>query len=153
MDLRQLAGIALLLLAMGGGLYVLLREGDPAQAQDAALPAQAKLIVYYLDQGKDCATCEQIPAYARETLETHFAEALAAQTILWRAVDVDLPANAHLVEKYGLYTKSIVLVRARDGQEADWKNLDRVWDLVYDKPAFVAYLREEIDALLAQDAA
>ena len=64
--------------------------------------------------------------------------------------DVDEPENEHFIEDYGLYTKSIVLVRMRDGAPTSWKNLERLWDLVYDRSAFMAYLRNEIDALLQE---
>ena len=46
------------------------------------------------------------------------------------------------------YTKSVVIVDIRDGKQKQWKNLAKVWELLYDKDAFVNYVRDEINSYL-----
>ncbi|MCC6143433.1 MAG: hypothetical protein IT368_06475 [Candidatus Hydrogenedentes bacterium] len=146
-DLKKWAGAALILFAVASGVYVVLRDGASA-AEDGPVPAGADLVVYFFDQGKDCATCENIPAYTQAVLEDSFGDALASGRIVWRVVDVEAAENAHFVEDFGLFAKAIVLVRMASGRQVAWKNLDRVWDLVYDQAGFVAYIREEVAGML-----
>ncbi|GMW03356.1 MAG: hypothetical protein AMXMBFR84_44900 [Candidatus Hydrogenedentota bacterium] len=145
----QTARYGLLLFAIGSLIYMTATEwrqrsvGADADV-DVAVGPSTRLIVYYFSQGKECITCEHIPQYARETLETHFAAELKSGVIVWREIDVDNPANEHYIDQYGLFTKSIVLEQVMDSQPIQWENLDRVWDYVYDKERFVEYMRAAI---------
>lgn len=129
--------------------FVLGVSGTPDDtAEFASLPANAELIVYYLSEGKDCTTCEHLDAYTREAIETYFAGDLASGRIVWRTADMDRPEHKHFVSDYILFTKSIVLVRVQDGIETDYKNLRGIWHRVYDKPAFIEYIRSEVEDFL-----
>lgn len=141
---------ALLALVVCGVLYVvgrdILARRDATSTRTnatAQTPAATKLIVYYFSQGKECVTCDQIEAYAREAVKTQFPKELASGEILWRKVDVDEPRNEHYISEYELYTKSVVLVRMEKGKQIRWKNLEDVWDLVSDQPAFTEYVRSQ----------
>lgn len=151
--LKRIATPLLLLLALGGGAYVILggpahprhEDGKPAGAAPAPAP---DLIVYYMDMGKDCSTCLNLESYTRAVLDTWFADELAAGRIAWRSVDVDLPENEHFIREYGLYTKSVVLVRLVDGAPVRFDSLSRIWELVYDKEAYMNYVRGEVLSFL-----
>jgi hypothetical protein len=65
-------------------------------------------------------------------------------------VNVDEPENEHFIEDYGLYTRSLVLSEVVDGEETRWRNLDRIWELVGDPPAYDTYVREELAAFLKE---
>jgi len=144
---------ALLALAVGSLLYVAAREvadrqsapgdGSPVKSEAPVGPG-AKLVVYYFSQGKECTTCEQIPAYTREVLEKDFAPQLASGEMVWRMIDVDQPRNEHYVDEYSIYTKSIVLAHFENGKQTRWENLASIWELVYDKAAFVDYVQKEV---------
>ena len=43
-------------------------------------------------------------------------------------------------------TRSIVVSDIRRGRQRAWKNLDRVWELLDDKPAFERYVQDEVAA-------
>jgi hypothetical protein len=59
-------------------------------------------------------------------------------------VNVDEPANQHFVRDFQLYTRSVVVVDAKDSKR--YKILDRVWQLVGNKTAFQSYVEREIRA-------
>lgn len=146
---------ALLLLFVAGSLvYMAVQEIAARRADPIAEPIAAvdgvtpDVIVYYFSVGKECSTCESIEAYTTETLKTHFADALATGKIQWKTIDMDKPEYEHFATDYNLYTKSIVFVALENGEHGRWKNLEKVWDYVYDKPAFTAYVRESLDAFL-----
>ena len=69
--------------------------------------------------------------------------------MVWRVVNIEDKGNEHFVKDYGLYTKSVVLVNEVRGRPAEWKHLERVWQLLQDKPKFVRYVRDETRAYLA----
>lgn len=152
----------LLLFAAGSAGYVLLgnpsgqpqNQGDDARAtpshgnpNESAAAADAggpELVVYYMDMGKDCTTCLNLESYTYEALATWYAEELSTGRIAWRTVDLDIPANEHFIDDFGLYTKSVVLVRMADGERVRFDSLSRIWELVYDKDAYIAYVREQV---------
>jgi hypothetical protein len=43
-----------------------------------------------------------------------------------------------------LHTRAIVIVKIRDGEQTEWKNLDKIWELVGDKKVFVKYVQDEV---------
>jgi len=118
---------------------------DPIATVDGVTP---DYIVYYFSVGKECSTCEQIEAFTQEALKTGFSDALTSGEIQWRTADMDKPEHEHFATDYSLYTKSIVLVAIEDGEHGRWENLEKVWDHVYDKPTFIAYIRERLAAFM-----
>ncbi len=113
----------------------------PAAATATPAPSDQTL-VYYFHGTARCATCRTIEAYAREAVTGAFAADLEARRIGWQALNVDEPANQHFVRDFQLYTRSVVVVDARNPKR--FKVLERVWELVRDKPAFQKYVEQEI---------
>ena len=116
----------------------------PPTVVAAGPSASAEILVYYFHATTRCATCRAIEAYAHETLASRFAADLEARRLQWRAVNVDESANRHFIQDYRLYTRSVVVVDAKDPKR--FKVLDRVWQLVRDKAAFQSYVEQEIRA-------
>ncbi|NUM52359.1 MAG: hypothetical protein HUU46_01825 [Candidatus Hydrogenedentes bacterium] len=155
MNARKAIRNSLLVFAVGSLAYFIVTEvgshraaTTTAKASAAEITQTTDLVVYYFSEGKECITCEQIPLYARAALDGHFANEMKSGAIVWCAIDVDEPRNRHYIDEYGIYTKCIVLSRIAGGKQTRWKNLDKVWDLVYDKTAFIDYVRNEIRAEL-----
>ena len=101
-------------------------------------------VVYYFMTAQRCPSCMKIEAYTKEVVERDFGDALGKGRMVWRMVNVDTPENNHFVKDYGLYTKSVVLVKIRGGKQVGWKNLDKVWTLLGNKDAFQKYIAEEM---------
>ena len=149
---------AILLFAMAGVFYVVL--GGSVEAPERGLEATEtpsaqsveapddSLLVYYFDMGKDCTTCLNLESYTLETLKEHFSDQLASGAIVWRVVDVDQPENEHFVTDFGLYTKSVVIARMEGGERVFHENLSRIWELVCDKEAYMAYIRDQVTGAL-----
>ena len=153
--------IAALVFFVGGASFVALRDNSraleevPLAVSDVALAgsvegtnAGPRVIAYYFHITARCLTCRTIEAYAREAVERGFAGELKTGAIEWRPVNVQLPENRHFIQDYRLYTRSVVLVKVKDGREMEWRNLDKVWDLVWNKDAFVKYVQANVRAYL-----
>jgi hypothetical protein len=106
--------------------------------------SSSKVIVYYFHGNKRCANCIKIENYSREAVEIGFADALKKGDIIWKVVNTDEPENEHFVKDYQLSTKSVVLVRMRDGHQEQWKNLQEVWNHLNDKEGFIKYVQAEV---------
>lgn len=153
MNARKYIRNALLVLVFGSILYMAATEiADRRQAKSGSQAAESsttdtgdvtKVVVYYFSEGKECSTCENIESYTREALETYFSHELSSGVIAWRSIDVDERRHEHFIPEYNLYTKSVVLVQCEHGRQVRWKNLEAVWDLVYDKPSFMEYIRDQ----------
>ncbi len=120
-----------------------------AAKQPAAPPAVgSKILVYYFHTSVRCPTCRWIEALTEQTLRTAFADGLRTGLIEWRPTNVQLPENQHFIRDYELFTKSVVIVRLKDGRQAEWKNLEWVWRLVSDRQTFSAYIQNEVSEYL-----
>jgi hypothetical protein len=121
-------------------------ENAPASPQQAEA---GRVVVYYFHGNVRCTTCRTIEAYAKEAVDASFAEALQDGRLEWRVVNVEDAGNGHFVEDFQLSTRSIVLERIADGERKEWKNLDRVWELVRgEKEVFLKYIRDETTAFV-----
>jgi len=122
---------------------------NPSEKAVAEKTAAAQTVAaYYFHSTQRCRTCLTIERLAREALTEQFANALTNGALEWRAVNTDEPANAHFIKDYELVASALVLVQRRDGDQVSWVNLDRVWDLVHDEPAFKRYVIEQTRAYL-----
>lgn len=119
----------------------------PTLVPPSALPH--RVVAYYFHTTYRCATCRAIEAYSREAVEAAFADDIAAGRLIWRTVNIEVKGNEHYVKDYRLYTKALVLVNEVRGRKAEWKNLEKVWQLVQDKPRFQRYVQDEARAYLA----
>jgi len=118
-----------------------------AAGSASGAPAQ-KVVAYYFHVSVRCPTCRAIEEYAREAVERGFAEQLKSGALEWRPVNVQLPQNRHFIRDYQLYTRSLVLVKLKDGQQVEWRNLEKVWELVSRKTDFLKYVQTHVRAYL-----
>jgi hypothetical protein len=115
-----------------------------SNASAAVAGSHAKVIAYYFHVTVRCQTCRTIEAYSKEAIDKGFAGDLKNGAIEWRLVNVQLPENRHFIQDYRLFTRSLVLVKVRDGKQVEWRNLEKVWDLVGDKADFVKYVQTNV---------
>ncbi len=111
----------------------------------------SKVIAYYFHSTRRCVSCKKIEAYSREAIETGFPEALESGELELLILNTDEPEYKHFLEDYQLYTKSLVLSKIEDGEETEWKNLDKVWRLIRDKNSFIEYVQTEVQTFSGQD--
>jgi hypothetical protein len=174
MKLKSLL-IAVAVLVILGGMAVLLtrrsnRAGEAGPGSDTALAATAppvaasgveaanaksssslKVIAYYFHVTVRCITCRTIESYSKEAIDRGFPEELNKGVIEWRPVNVQLVENRHFIQDYRLFTRSLVLVKVKDEKQVEWRNLEKVWELVGDKEAFLRYVRANVTTYLGDN--
>ena len=118
---------------------------------DTELKSDADVeVIYYFMTTQRCQNCMKIESYTKEAVQEHFSEKLNNETMILKMVNVDEPQNRHFIQDYQLYTKSVVLVRYRDGKQVEWKNLDQVWNFLGDETAFKEYVVSEVNAFVKE---
>jgi hypothetical protein len=126
-------------------------ETKSSVAGEDSVQVEPRLIAYYFHGTRRCVTCKKLESYTQEAIEAGFAEELKAGTLAWRPVNTDEAENEHFRDDYQLYTKSVILSERKDGEEVNWKNLNRIWELVRgDKAEFVKYIQDEVAAALGE---
>lgn len=116
---------------------------DPA-APGARAEDGSKIIAYYFHVNVRCTTCRTIEAYSKEVILQRFAKEIASGRVEWRLVNVQNPENRHFIQDYQLFTKSLVLVLYKGGQQTEYKILNDTWELVGDKTAMQGYVDKEV---------
>ncbi|MGB2601308.1 MAG: nitrophenyl compound nitroreductase subunit ArsF family protein [Candidatus Omnitrophota bacterium] len=99
--------------------------------------------VYYFHTAMRCPSCHKIQQFTEEALQEGFPEELKSGELKYQVINVEEPGNEHYVEEYGLYTKSVVLSLQKGGKEVEFKNLDKIWQLLNNKNKFVSYIQGE----------
>jgi hypothetical protein len=126
-------------------------SGQPGNGNaSGASPAVEKVEVYHFHATRQCYTCVTLGAYAEETVNTCFAPEVQSGKVVFAHVNMDLPENTALVERYGPTGSSLWIgVYDRDGfhKEEDLT----VWYKVGNKDEYMAYLKGVIDKRLAGD--
>ncbi len=122
----------------------------PEQASSLQEASPHKVVLYYFHGNARCPTCMKFESYSKEAVRTVFQDELEDGRLKFSIVNVDEPGNAHYVEDYKLYTKSLVLVEMEGDRQARWSNLDKIWDLVGSKETFVRYVQDGVKAYLQE---
>ena len=123
-------------------------DSAPAAVAEETAATGTRLVAYYFHRTQRCRTCLAIEEYAEEALRNAFPEAFESRQLEWHAVNIEEPSNEHFVQDYELTSSSLVMVYFDRGEQKEWKNLDRVWDLVGDKMEYQAYVEGEALAYL-----
>lgn len=128
------------------------RDGAPAKMETDAGPRvpKASFLVFYFHGDARCPSCRKLEAYTEEAVRENFGEELESRRLAYQTVNVDEEPNRHFIEKYRLYSKSVVLVDARAGRSGRWKNLDKIWTLLHKKEAFKDYIAGEVGAFIKE---
>lgn len=162
MHIKRILSIVLILFAVGSVAYMFVNE---ANREDAEAPVrenrpdyitvedvEPEVIAYFFYGDKDCTTCDTLETYAYEALVDAYRPELESGTLAWRALNMDAPANAHFIEEFGLYAKTLVLVEMKDGERGRHENLGRIWELVSDKDAFFEFVQSKTQEFLERAA-
>ena len=135
-------------ISCSGGSFTAERQDQSAKTSARSGQPPSWIYVRYFYHTLRCPACEVIEILARKTVEQAFAEEIAAGRLKWDAVNMDLPENRAVQDKYHLRAPSVVVSAIQDNEEIRWKNLESVWDLYDNEADFQQYIRDEVDTFL-----
>jgi len=104
-----------------------------------------KVEVYHFHATRQCVTCKTVGAFSEETVNTYFSNELKSGKLVYAHVNVDLPENKALADKYGAKGSSLLIgVYGKDGSFIKQEDIN-VWYKIGDKTDFMNYLKGVIE--------
>jgi len=108
-----------------------------------------KVEIYHFHATNQCYSCKTVGAYAEETVNTYFSNELKSGKMVFGHINVDLPENKVLVDKYGAKGSSLIIgVYHRDGKFTKEENVN-VWYKISNKEDYMTYLKGVIESKLS----
>ena len=117
------------ILMLAASLMLLFSCGKPkgktaAVADDPQLREnRVEVLVFY--GARRCATCHAIEDVSKVFIEENFSAELADGRLVYRTIDISLPENAAIAEKYQVASSSLIVSRRR-GEEEQVQDLTRM---------------------------
>ena len=104
-----------------------------------------KVEVYHFHATRQCVTCKTVGAFSEETVNTYFSNELKSGKLVYAHVNVDLPENKALVDKYEAKGSSLLIgVYGKDGSFFKQEDTN-VWYKIDNKTDFMNYLKGIIE--------
>ena len=107
-----------------------------------------KAVVYYFYTNTRCSSCKTIEAYTKEAVEKNFTADYKGWKVVFKGVNVEEEPNEHFKQDYWLNSKSVVVQKFSGEKALKWGKLEKVWQLLGDKDAFIDYVTAETHKLL-----
>jgi hypothetical protein len=114
---------------------------------DIKLPKTEKIEVFLFHNTQRCISCINIGKFAKQTIDNSFSEELNSGKIVFREINIDLPENYQLAEKFQASGSSLFINTIRGGKDYIEQDL-KVWRLVGNEVEFESYFKEKIANML-----
>ncbi|HAF96390.1 MAG: hypothetical protein A2X34_10610 [Elusimicrobia bacterium GWC2_51_8] len=132
---------------------------QPAIKPEPKAPATAKktvksvaeektAVVYYFYTNTRCSSCKTLEAYTREAVEKYFTSGYKGWKVVFKGVNVEEEPGKHFIQDYWLNSKSVVVQKFSGGKALKHVKLEKTWQLLGDKNAFMNYVADETHKLL-----
>jgi len=103
-----------------------------------------KVEVYHFHATRQCVTCKTVGANAEATVNTYFANELKSGKLVFGHINIDMPENKDLAEKYEAKGSSLIIgVYGKDGSFSKQEDTN-VWYKM-DKTDSMNYLKGVIE--------
>lgn len=107
-----------------------------------------RLEIYYFHRTQRCSTCLAIGRYTKELIQLKYSNKVEKGKIDFREINIDLPENAEIVNKYQASGQSLFINAISDGQDSINQDIN-IWRLVRSESQFKDYLENKINSLFA----
>lgn len=111
------------------------------------LPKTDKIEVFLFHATQRCTSCISIGKFAKQTIDNNFSEELNSGRIVFKEINIDLPENYQLTEKFQASRSSLFINTIRGGKDYIEQDL-KVWRLVGNEGEFESYFKEKIENIL-----
>lgn len=106
-----------------------------------------KIEVFVFYNTQRCISCINLGKYAKETIETKFPNEFNNGKIVFKEINLDLPENKELGDKFQASGSSLYINAIKDNKD-NISYESKLWMLVTDKQKFMDYLGTRIKSLL-----
>ncbi|MBN1194189.1 MAG: thioredoxin family protein [Methanomicrobiaceae archaeon] len=107
-----------------------------------------KVELYHFYGANRCVSCMMLGDLTEQTVNTYYAQELLSGRLVFNHIDISMPENRGIVERYGP-TGSSLWIGIHDEQGFYKEELLGPWYMLGDEGKFSAYIRAVIDQQLA----
>ena len=110
-------------------------------------PADRVLAIYF-HRTQRCPTCLKMGSYTEEAVKKGFAQQVKAGTVEFHYIDFQNKKNAVLAKGYKVSGPALVVAKVKENKVKEYKDLEDIWTKVRQKPEFMEYVRQNVEAYL-----
>jgi hypothetical protein len=118
-----------------------------AAEQPAKRPAD-RVVAMYFHRTQRCPTCLKMGSYSEEAIKKGFTKQVKEGSVEFHYVDFQDKKNAALAKAYKVSGPALVVAKVKENKVKEYKDLKDIWTKVREKPEFLKYVRENVEAYL-----
>ena len=111
-------------------------------------PPADRVVAMYFHRTQRCPTCLKMGSYSEEAVKKGLPKQVKEGSVEFHYVDFQDKKNAALTKGYKISGPALVVAKVRENKVKEYKNLKDIWTKVREKPAFIKYVRENVEAYL-----
>lgn len=111
-------------------------------------PAPEKVEIFLFHRTVRCSTCIAIGKLTDKTIQKKFSGEVKSGRIIFKEINIDLPENKELSEKFQASGSSLYINAIRNGQD-NIEQDTKVWRLTGDETAFINYLESRLNMIMS----
>jgi aryl-alcohol dehydrogenase-like predicted oxidoreductase len=119
---------------------------DESEVSQVSKISYDKIEVYYFHRTQRCSTCLAIGRFTRELIEDKFADKVKDGKIYFAEINIDLPENKELVNRFKASGQSLYINVINNGVDNIDQDLN-IWRLVGNESKFKEYLENKLNSL------
>ncbi len=152
MKFKKILTAALLVFVAASIVYLAANFNTSAADNEYTTPIKdlnsLDVMVYYIHNNTRCINCIRFEQYTKDVINDVFAEQVKNGRLAFKMANYETSANSHYIKDYKLVTKAVIVSKMKNGKQTEWKNLDKIWELVNNEVAFKAYITDEVAVYL-----
>ena len=119
-------------------------------ADMAKTPAENSptVIAYYFHRTMRCPTCLAIEANTARVIEENYPQHIADGTLMWIPFNLDDPGGEEFEKEFDVSASTLVLSKMTNGNNTEYKKLEKVWDLIGNPVKFDDYVQGKVKQFL-----
>ena len=109
--------------------------------------ASEKVEIFLFHRTVRCSTCIAIGKLADKTVQEKFSEEVKSGRIVFKEINIDLPENKELAEKFQASGSALFVNAIRNGQD-NIEQDTKVWRLTGNEAAFISYFEKKLSMII-----
>lgn len=108
-----------------------------------------RIEIVHFHSTQQCRSCIAVGQYAQKAVEERFLKEKQNGKIVFRSINIDLPENREIVNKYKARGSSLFINSIVNGRDNIQEDL-AVWRLIYNENQFLNYFENKLKQLLGE---
>jgi len=107
-----------------------------------------QVVVYYFHRKFRCQSCEVLESTLVNTMRVVYADHFGSGRLAMCVINLDDPENRHYLDKFEIFSNSVIIAQKKGGNIYRFKAVESVWDVSEDRDAISHVLQKEVGQFL-----